>query len=49
MSPKKWEKLSRDMEKAYEIKSVYGPLDVVFVGRFGNQSFGRSNALGAMP
>lgn len=33
MSPKMREELSRDMEKAYEMKSVSGPLDVVFVGR----------------
>ena len=41
-----WEELSRDMEKAYEMKSVSGPLDVVFVGRSErNQSSGRSDAL----
>jgi hypothetical protein len=46
MSPKMREELSRDMEKAYEMKSVSGPLDVVFVGRSErNQSSGRSDAL----
>ena len=41
-----WEELSRDMEKVYEMKSVSGPLDVVFVGRSeSNQSSGRSDAL----
>ena len=46
MSPEMWEELSRAMETAYETKSVSGPLDVVFVGRFGrNHSSGGSDAL----
>jgi hypothetical protein len=46
MSSEMWEQLNRAMEKAYEMKSVSGPLDVVFVGRFcRNHSSGRSDAL----
>lgn len=46
MSSEIWEELNRAMEKAYEMKSVSGSLDVVFVGRFcKNPSSGRSDAL----
>lgn len=41
MSPKMWEELSRDMEKAYEMKSVSGPLDVVFLGEVREESIFR--------
>jgi hypothetical protein len=46
MSPEMWEELKRSMERAYEIKNVSGPIDVVFVGGFGrNHSSSRSDAL----
>lgn len=46
MSPEMWEELNREMERAYEARSVSGPLDVVFVGRFGrNRASGGSDTL----
>jgi len=45
-SPEMWEELNRAMENAYEAKSVSGPLNVVFVGRFGrNHASGESDTL----
>ncbi len=46
MSSEMWDELNREMERAYEEKSVSGPLEVVFVGRFGrNQPTGGSDTL----